>query len=224
MVVPHYAGRHALDEEPEFTAWLQEKQVEGHSIWAHGLTHQAAWHEEASSTWAPSTWPARWVNRYLTQGESEFMGLSRSRKKARLQKALELFRAAGIRVQGFTPPTWFGGVDADVLRACGLRYQDLRTGILDAETDTLVHAPALVWPSHGERPGSSGRPWGGSWYQGWLMRATTLRFALHPQDVRHADFWSSLEKFVEGRQLCGVESLFDSESMPPLHHWPTHPL
>lgn len=212
-------------------AWLQEKQSEGHSIWAHGLTHQAAWHEEASSRWAPSvwvptSWPARFVNRFLTQGESEFLGLSRSRKKDRLQKSLEHFRAAGITVQGFTPPTWFGAVESEVLRACGLRYQDLRTGILEAETDTMVHAPALVWPSEGMSQSASGSAWGGSWYQAWLMRATTLRFALHPQDLRHADFWPTLEKFAEGRQLCGVESLFESgaESVPLLHHWPTYPL
>jgi uncharacterized protein len=234
MVVPDYAASHPLAEQDEFIAWLREKCAEGHEIWVHGLTHRAAWHESGANH-GLAGWTARWVNRYLTQGESEFIGLSTVQQTERLRQALDCFQRIGFEVKGFTPPTWFGAVDSATLRACGLRYQDLRTGILNAQTETFLRAPALVWPSGQSAQGI----WGGRPYLAWLRRATTLRYALHPGDARHADFWPTLEKLALDRVVCctdeamqhqetsptlpGAESSY-LEHRQPEHHWPTYPL
>jgi predicted deacetylase len=201
MVIPKFGDGSSIQENAAFLDWLRVCCQQGHEIWAHGLTHCATVESTGFTSWRLRSF----INRHFTGCESEFLGLSRAEKRSRLQASLEIFSGCGIPIKGFTPPTWWGAVEADVLRDNHLQFQDLRFGIQDARAKTFHFSLPLVWPAS-PRPKSA---LGGAAYLRWLALAPTIRFALHPHDEMHPDFWPTLESLGQGRELCLADDLQD---------------
>jgi len=175
LVVPEWHGGWPLAEHPEFTAMLRDRQRAGAEVLLHGLQH-----DEDGSSRTPLQHLRAWGR---TAREAEFLALDSVEAARRVDRGLEIMRAAGLEPAGFVPPAYFHGAGLDgVLRERGFTVTEDAWSVIRLADGARFRAPAVQWSTRTRLRAAAGvgiaalrrpvdRPRG------------LLRFAIHPPDV-----------------------------------------
>jgi len=175
LVVPEWHGGWLLSEYPEFTAMLAERQRAGAEVFLHGLRH-----DEEGSRRTPLQHLRAWGR---TAREAEFLALDAAGAARRVDRGVEILRAAGLEPAGFVPPAYFHGPGLQgVLRERGFAVTEDAWRVIRLADGARFRAPAVQWSTRTRLRAAAGvgiaalrRPFD--------RPRALLRFAIHPPDV-----------------------------------------
>ena len=145
LVIPDHHRRGHFRDDPGFCAWLRDCVGAGHEAVVHGYFHVRD-PRPGGGAWT------RLVTESYTAGEGEFYDLGEAEAFARVTRAREEFRAAGLDPAGFIAPAWLLGAEAGraVARA-GFQYttrlgvvEDLARGAAH-RSQSLVYSVRAAW-------------------------------------------------------------------------------
>ncbi len=178
LVVPKWHDGPLMNRDSRFTDWLLSLEEAGHEIALHGFTHLGGRIQGGLFAQA--------VGRIYTAREGEFYQISHDEAQRRLTRGLDLFRDAGLSVEGFTAPAWLlseGGrralADLDFLYTTTFGHIEVFPG------RRRYSAPVLVFSSRGRGRRWISRRWVPLW--GRINRnSSILRLAVHPGDLKYA--------------------------------------
>lgn len=185
--------------EPEFLAWLKEKEAAGSEIFLHGYHHLMQERVEGASLREPRSRWGNWVNRRLVGGEAEFCGLALPDRERLLLLGYEAFRQCGIPTHSFVAPTWHGAPPESSLRNLDFTLWETRFGLRHLPTGARRFVPPLSWSPASEEAALMG---GAAWLAS-LTRLPLIKVALHPGDLKGSSVCRTLETlFSRGREIA----------------------
>lgn len=204
LVVPDHWGCHRLRPGSDFAHRLRAWSDSGIEMFVHGWYHKdAARHRGATGLKA----------RYMTAGEGEFLGLSRSEAARRMEDGRALVEdIIGRKASGFVAPAWLYGPGAmEALRDSGFAMAEDHMKVWIPQTGKVVaRGPVITWASRSAARTASSLAFAA------LARKTlhplrTVRVALHPNDVTKdsilASIGETLRCFSKRRSVRNYHSL-----------------
>jgi len=178
LVVPDHHHRADIDKDPDFLAWLREKEAAGHEIVLHGFYHR----REAT---AGRGWATKIVTEHYTAGEGEFYDLDYEEARERMQEGREKLTGAGLEVVGFIAPAWLLGDEAErAARNLGFAYTTRLGGVLDLRSGDWVASQSLVYSVRSSWRRMVSLGWN-AWLASRLRKNSLARLGLHPPDWRY---------------------------------------
>ena len=186
LVVPNHWGDAPIVRGSPFASRLRGWAADGMDIFLHGYFHRdTADHSNRS---------AKLRARYMTAGEGEFLGLSRSDASARIMEGRSLVEdVIGRPIDGFVAPAWLYGPGAlQALADAGIPLAEdhLRVGS-PATGRKLASGPVITWASRTKPRLAS------SLFAAATLRHAplkTMRIGVHPPDIRHPMLVRSITK------------------------------
>ncbi|MEX1010076.1 MAG: polysaccharide deacetylase family protein [Chthoniobacterales bacterium] len=178
LVVPDYHHRANIDEDPDFLAWLREKEASGHEIVLHGFYHLRAPREGDGAG-------RKLITEHYTAGEGEFYDLDYEEARERLEDGREMLTGAGLDVVGFVAPAWLLGDEAEqAARNLGFIYTTRLGGVLDLRSDRWTASQSLVYSARSAWRRAVSLRWN-AWLASRLRKNPLARLGLHPPDWDH---------------------------------------
>jgi uncharacterized protein len=184
LVVPNHWGDAPIVPGSSFASRLRGWSDSGLEIFLHGFFHRdEATHRRTSDKLRAA---------FMTAGEGEFLGLSRSDAGARIAEGRSLVEdVIGRQIDGFVAPAWLYGPGArEALVDSGVRLAEDHMHVWSPTgARELARGPVITWASRTRlRLASS------------LLAAAALRHAplkvlrvgVHPPDVRHPSLVRSI--------------------------------
>ena len=202
LVVPNFHGKWPLEDHPEFLTELSSWATEGHELALHGLVHI----EERP---VGGGFSAAFQRRFLTGGEGEFLALSASEIRSRLETGLVAWERTGLpRPRGFVPPAWLYNEHLDPeLARLGFAWTESHTDLRVPGGATLA-SPVISWASRDPLRRIGSQVVCPSLARLWKGRAR-LRIAIHPHDFDWPVLVRSITSvltYLEGRGRFGTYS------------------
>ena len=178
LVVPDHHHRADIDEDPDFLAWLREKQAAGHEIILHGFYHLRAPRADDSAG-------RRLVTERYTAGEGEFYDLDYEEARERMEDGREMLTGAGLDVVGFIAPAWLLGKEAEqAARNIGFAYTTRLGGVLDLRSGERTRSQSLVYSPRSAWRRKVSLAWN-AFLAARLRKNPLARLGLHPPDWKH---------------------------------------
>ena len=208
LVVPGPWREPVLSDAPEYGAELRRVAEAGHELALHGWCHAA----QPGGTGSRSL-----TGRIVARGAGEFWTLDAAEARDRIDRGLEVLRAAGIEPEGFVPPGYLASPGAQqALAESGLRYWTSHFGVHDLHSGVRHTVVALC---HRPAVGASGRPFGersGDYLiehspQWFTRRKRPLRLALHPDDLHRPGLRETTLSAIERSLAFGARAMTYSE-------------
>lgn len=186
LVVPNHWGEAPIVAGSRFATRLREWADAGIELFLHGYCHRDdAVHSDGAD---------RLMARYLTAGEGEFLGLSRTEATRRIVAGRDLIeQISGRPIAGFVAPAWLYGHGAhEALRKCGIALAEDHWRVWSpASGQRLARGPVITWASRTRLRLAS------SLAAARTLRSIplrTLRVGVHPPDTLHPALVRSIEE------------------------------
>ena len=186
LVVPNHWGEAPIVGGSPFASRLRGWAESGVEMFLHGYFHRdVARHGGAAD---------RLRARFMTAGEGEFLGLSRTEASARIADGRALLEdIIGRRIDGFVAPAWLYGEGAlAALSHCGMPIAEDHFRVWSPASGTqLARGPVITWASR-----TRARLVSSLLAASALRRAPmkVLRIGVHPPDSRHPALVRSIRK------------------------------
>jgi predicted deacetylase len=204
LVVPnHWADAPIIPGSP-FATRLRNWASAGIEIFLHGYFHRDDGGHAASSD--------RFRAQFLTAGEGEFLGLSRTQALTRIADGRALLEGVvGRAIDGFVAPAWLYGRGAlDALRDAAIPIAEDHFHVWSPASGVkLASGPVITWASRTRLRLAS------SLVSAALLRLAplkVLRVGVHPPDVRHPALLKSIGETLQAatsrRQVVRYSDLF----------------
>jgi predicted deacetylase len=201
LFVPNFHREWPARESPPFVAWTRGARPYRVEWVLHGYWHLA----DPPSRSTPSAFVRQ---RWLTEGEGEFLCLTGQEIRRRLTAGVVAFEEViGERPRGFVPPAWLSNAAlAPVLAECGIPFTEDRRHIHDVMRRRTIASPVITWATRSDLRRH------GSLVVCPLLahafsNAQVLRIAIHPYDFDHPRTVASIERVVEAamdRRRCAT--------------------
>lgn len=185
LVVPNHWDQSPIIPGSQFAGRLRSWAEAGFEIFLHGFYHRdRSRHERVYD---------RLRSRWMTDGEAEFLGLTKPDAKARIQIGRALLEdVTGLPIAGFVAPAWLYGSGArEALAESGVPIAEDHLAVWSPTSGAILSSsPVLTWASRTKvRLLSS------------LMAAAVLRrlplrdmrIGVHPADCGSARLLDSIE-------------------------------
>ncbi len=197
LVVPKWRDGPLMNQDPRFTDWLLSLAEAGHEIVLHGYTHLSGRIRGGLIAQA--------MGRIYTAREGEFYQITYDEAHRRLSRGLDLFRGAGLAVEGFTAPAWLlSGEARRALADLDFLYTTTFGHIEVFPGRRRYSAPVLVFSSRSRGRRWLSRCWAPLW--GRINRdSSILRLAVHPGDLQYSAIRETI--FDLARQLSSARSV-----------------
>lgn len=187
LVVPNHWGDAPVIAGSPFAARLRSWADQGIDMLLHGYFHRDdVRHPRAAD---------RLRARYMTAGEGEFLGLSRTEAAQRIRDGRSLIeQIIGRPISGFVAPAWLYSADAmDALAECGVSIAEDHWRVWSPNRGgaRLAGGPVITWASRSPMRLRS------SLAAAALLRHApwkTLRVGVHPPDCRSPALVGSIER------------------------------
>jgi predicted deacetylase len=185
LVVPNHWGNAPLIPGSSFATRLRGWADDGIEMLLHGFYHRdEARHDDGAD---------RLRARFMTAGEGEFLGLSRSAAAERIKEGRALVEnIIGRPVAGFVAPAWLYGTGAnEALRECSIGIAEDHWRVWSPTSgDRLARGPVITWASR-----TPARLRSSLLAAAALRRSpqTVLRVGVHPGDCGHAAILKSID-------------------------------
>jgi hypothetical protein len=190
LVVPNYHERGASVADRSFMQWLRDLENAGHEIVIHGYFHQ----REARGRESLRT---KLITRRYTNGEGEFFDLGYEEAYARITRARDEFKAAGLTPRGFIAPAWLLSAEAErAATDAEMEYTTRLTNVRDLRTRETFRARSLVYSVRSGARRATSLAWNGLLCR-LVARAPLVRVGLHPPDLGHPRVWQQILEIVD---------------------------
>jgi predicted deacetylase len=177
FVVPSWHGAWRLEDDLRFTGWLRRCARQGAEVFLHGERHD----EDGSERGLLHH--ARALGR--TEGEGEFLTLTRAVARNRIARGLRRLRALGLEPTGFVAPAWLSSRDTwQAVRDSGLRFSEDDASIHIVGNGTRVRAPVIRWSARSVARAHVSVAVAAA--ARFVWRGPLVRIALHPRDITSA--------------------------------------
>ncbi len=178
LVVPDHHRLGRISKDPEFAAWLRDRNAEGHEVVLHGFYHLR---EQQSG----DGFFKKLVTQSYTAGEGEFFDLRKGEAMDRLKMGIGELAACGVKTSGFIAPAWLLGSEAeDAVRALGFEYTTRISTVSDFVCGRVYSSRSLVWSVRAPWRRVCSLAWNGSLFR-TLRHAPLLRIGIHPPDWQY---------------------------------------
>jgi len=189
LVVPHYHHRKLITDDPDFLKWLRELEEAGHEVVIHGYFHSRPQKPTESLS-------ERFITQIYTQNEGEFFDLPYQDALDRIEKASQIFVAAGLQPRGFIAPAWLLSPEGErAARDAGMEYTTRLRSVLDLRSGQSFDARSLVYSVRNGWRRSVSLAWNRAIFQ-TMSNHRLLRLSIHPPDYRFPDVWRQIERFI----------------------------
>jgi hypothetical protein len=184
LAVPHY---HGDAPDPEFDAWLGQRNKRGDELALHGYTHRD---DEAAKGWFDGL-----RRHHYTRGEGEFWALPETEARRRVDAGVAWFRANGWPLHGFVAPAWLLGPQAWPALG-GFEYTSTLRHIVRLPTRERVTSQSVVYSTSNAWRRRASLLWN-SFVALKERRNALLRIELHPRDADFTSVRRSWQKILE---------------------------
>jgi hypothetical protein len=184
LVVPNHWGDAPIIPGSGFATRLRQWADKGLEMFLHGFYHR----DEAQH--APGT--DRLKAKFMTAGEGEFLGLSRTEAAQRIAEGRTLLEdVIGRRIDGFVAPAWlYGPGTLEALQEAAIPLAEDHFRVWSpASGRQLASGPVITWASRTKMRLAS------SLAAAALLRHAPLqvfRIGVHPPDIRHPSLVGSI--------------------------------
>lgn len=208
LVVPNHWGDAPIVPGSAFASRLRSWANSGLEIFLHGFFHR----DESRH----ANMGDRLRGRFMTAGEGEFLGLSRTAASARIMEGRALLEnVVGRGLDGFVAPAWLYGRGAlEALVECKVPIAEDHMRVWSpASGSELARGPVITWASRTRTRLASSLA-----AAAVLRRAPleVLRVGVHPPDIRHPVIVRSIQKTfttaTRNRRAARYSELLDSDS------------
>ena len=178
LVVPDFHRSWSLEKYPEFCEFIKKLSSKGCEIILHGFTHLS----QNNNVNVQMTLLNRLKSKYLTAGESEFMGINEQIASEKIHNGLQVFeKNIGIKPNGFIAPSWlFEKYLPEMLRNYGFQFTEDHLNLYCLNSFKKEISPTVTFASR-----SLGRIVGSIAWSKIVLPVSyidNLRFAIHPLD------------------------------------------
>ncbi len=186
LVVPNHWGEAPIRAGSLFAGKLRGWAEQGDEIFLHGWFHRDSADHARSAD--------RWLARWLTAGEGEFLGLSQAQASRLMRDGRSLLEdVTGRSVAGFVAPAWLYGDGARAalaelefpLAEDHLRVWHPPTG------KVLARGPVITWATRTRAREASSLAWA-ALARRVLGASATVRIGVHPGDIESASVRASI--------------------------------
>lgn len=178
LVVPDHWDEAPLQNSPAYQRKLRGWSDAGVEMFLHGWCHR----DDSRSLSGLAAMRAR----HMTGGEGEFLALSRTEARRRMQAGRAVVEnAIGVQVAGFIAPAWLysqGAHEALADERFALAEDHFRVWRPD-DGKVVSCGPVITWASRSKARIASSRTFA-SIARTALQPLATVRIAVHPGDVR----------------------------------------
>jgi predicted deacetylase len=183
----HHRGHFAADSD--FCDWLRARAAAGHEIVTHGYYH-------SRERRARETAAERLTTRVYTADEGEFYDLERETARARVKRANEELRGAGLSPRGFIAPAWLLGSEAELaVQELGCEYTTRLGSVCDLRAGRIYPSQSLCWSVRTGWRRAVSRIWNSLLFRR-LASNPLLRIAVHPVDMQHPPIWRQIRRMI----------------------------
>jgi predicted deacetylase len=190
LVVPDYHHRGKAMENARFVSWLRELEADGHEIVIHGYFHERARRDEEGIR-------AKFLTRFYTRDEGEFFDLDYDEARARITRARDEFRNAGLTPIGFIAPAWLLSREAEeAAREAGMQYTTRLGSVIDLVAGKSQAARSLVYSTRASWRQTASLAWNAMLARGAEMREL-VRLSIHPADFAAPKIWSQIKTLAQ---------------------------
>ncbi|MGN6850302.1 MAG: DUF2334 domain-containing protein [Sphingomicrobium sp.] len=186
LVVPNHWGDAPIVPGSPFATRLRAWAEQGVEMFLHGFYHRDVSNHDR---------PADALRaRFMTAGEGEFLGLSRTEARDRINEGRALVEdVIGQRIDGFIAPAWLYGSGAiDALHELSIPLAEDHLKVWSpASGRQLATGPVITWASRTRARLLSSLAAAAALRSAPLK---VLRIGVHPPDVRHPVLLNSIEK------------------------------
>jgi hypothetical protein len=189
LVVPDWHGDTAMEDDPDFVAWLRACAAAGSEVFLHGERH-----DEAG---LPRTLRDTLRAFGRTNREGEFLTLGYAGARERIDRGVARLKKMGLDPVGFVPPAWLAkSATHAAVRDAGLRVSEDDGAVYVHSPPSRLPSPVVRWSGRG-----TVRAYGSVLFERmrwWLQRrAPVIRVALHPGDLDHPATAASIERGLD---------------------------
>jgi hypothetical protein len=200
LVVPQFHHGARFEEMGgEVRAW----QGEGDEMVLHGYYHDLLDQGEkvANLFWT----------RLYTNGEAEFLDLSRAEARLRLERGRRELEKEGLEVRGFIAPAWLMASYLPVMLAeMGFAHTTTVSHFFSLKRGRTISSQSLCW--------STRAAWRRACSLGWnrhllgrSLENRLLRISLHPDDLTHVAIRKQIERSVKTALDAGFQAVTYAE-------------
>lgn len=186
LVVPNHWGDAPIVPGSAFAKRLRSWADQGIEMFLHGFYHRDEARHEVGTD--------RLRARFMTAGEGEFLGLSRSEASQRISDGRNLIeQVIGRSIDGFVAPAWLYGPGAfEALHDAAIPLAEDHFRVWSpASGRKLASGPVITWASRTKMRLAS------SLAAAAVLRHApldVLRIGVHPPDIRHPSLVRSIGK------------------------------
>lgn len=186
LVVPNHWGDAPIVRGSAFASRLRSWSDAGFEIFLHGFFHK----DEQRHSTALSRARAK----YMTAGEGEFLGLSRTAASTRIAEGRALLEdVTGRPIDGFVAPAWLYGPESlEALTDCAVPIAEDHLRVWSPLAgQPLARGPVITWASRTRTRLASSLAAAATLRR---LPMSVLRVGVHPPDVRHLSLVRSIDK------------------------------
>ncbi len=190
LVVPDYHHGGLFTQDRQLVSWLRNLEAQGHEIVIHGYFHQR-------SRRAGENLRDKFVTQVYTRDEGEFYDLPYDEAFARISRARDLFREAGLSPRGFVAPAWLLNAEGErAARDADLEYTTRLRSVVDLRSRQIFPARSLVYSVQSKWRQRSSLVW-----NALLARLQTenrlVRLSIHPPDHIYPAIWRQIVDLIK---------------------------
>jgi len=184
LVIPNHHRKGSFLDDPEFCAWLLERDARGDEIVLHGCLH---WRDPR---------PGETLREKRVDREGEFHNMPGAEALRIVSQAKQEFRKLGLVPLGFVPPAWLLSDGADrALQRLGFAYTTHMESVFDYTTGIRHASQTLVWASESWGSRFVSRLWNARLFR-QLRKNDLLRISIHPLDWEYPSIRRQIRRLV----------------------------
>lgn len=177
LVVPNFWNDWAIEDHPDFCAWLRSREEAGVEMILHGFYHRdLSAHLSLTTAFKAAVMTAR---------EGEFLGLDHDTAVSRIRDGQAILgKVLQKAPKGFIAPAWLYGEGAhSALKATGIPFAEDHMKVWNPVTGQLLsRSPVISYASRSLARIASSLAW--SRIAPFALHAARdVRIAIHPHDV-----------------------------------------
>lgn len=190
LVIPNYQGKYSILKDNGFLNWLYSLREEGDEIVQHGYEH-------ISRNRRYSSFPDYLMGEFFARGCAEFQNTNYGEARNKIKKGRRILDRAGIFCEGFIPPCWLMGREANkAVMDEGFKYTALIKILRDYEDKLDLKSEVIRFVPQNKIVKYLKRAYNAYLLRGSLRDEKLIRVAIHPQDVQAGGALKYLLKII----------------------------
>lgn len=201
LCIPHYHHHLKLEEDSPTMKWLGKQASLGNDLVLHGYYHDRADHTSGSF----------FYTRLYTANEAEFLDLSDTQVRERLETGSALWKKESWPLHGFIAPAWLmPAAQNNLLQQMGFLYTTRLKGIDLLTRKTYIPSQSLCYSTRARWRKVTSLGWN-RYLSRRLLSQNIIRLSLHPNDLTFPAIRKQITSIIQMTLASGYEPVSYSQ-------------